>query len=85
MPNQTNGKLSKLSTVGMNAEYLTPREVQVLQLLITGKSNKVIASELCISKKTVEFHLANIYLKLGVQSRTEAVVWFTKRIITPQN
>jgi len=54
---------------------LTSRELEVLQLLIVGKTNKEIASEVGISAKTVEFHLANIYTKIGVRTRTQAGVW----------
>ena len=54
---------------------LTPRELEVLQLLLAGKTNKEIALEIAISAKTVEFHLDNIYTKLGVRSRMRAGVW----------
>ena len=54
---------------------LTPRELQILQLVIEGKSNKAIATEIYISEKTVEFHLDHIYTKLGVRTRLVAVVW----------
>ena len=53
----------------------TPRELEILQLVLMGKSNKAIAVELCISKKTVEFHLDHIYRKLGVSSRILAGIW----------
>jgi two-component system nitrate/nitrite response regulator NarL len=55
-------------------EELTPREVEVLQLLAEGLSNKAIARRLEISEHTVKFHVNAILGKLGVQSRTEAVV-----------
>ena len=50
------------------------REQQVIEQLIQGKSNKQIALALSVSLRTVEFHLTNIYAKLGVTSRTEAVL-----------
>jgi DNA-binding NarL/FixJ family response regulator len=53
---------------------LTPRELEVLQLLARGLANKAIAERLEISENTVKFHLAAITGKLGVSSRTEAVV-----------
>jgi serine/threonine protein kinase/DNA-binding CsgD family transcriptional regulator len=53
---------------------LTPRELDVIQLLVDGLSNKEIASVLTISPRTVNFHLDNIYTKLGVNSRTEAAI-----------
>ena len=51
---------------------LTPREVEVLRLLMTGKSNRQIAEALFISGKTVSVHVTNILAKLGVHSRLEA-------------
>lgn len=53
--------------------YLTPREMEVLQLLGTGLDNKAIAEALQISKHTVKFHISSILSKLCVSSRTEAV------------
>lgn len=50
------------------------REGQVIQLLLQGKSNKQIALALGVSVRAVEFHLSNIYSKLGVSSRTEAAL-----------
>jgi DNA-binding NarL/FixJ family response regulator len=54
-------------------EPLTPREVQVLELLAEGLANKAIAGRLGISDQTVKFHVAAILGKLGVANRTEAV------------
>ena len=54
---------------------LTPRELEILQLVIAGKSNKTIAVEIGISAKTVEFHLENMYKKIGVRNRLMAGVW----------
>ncbi|MEM7031323.1 MAG: LuxR C-terminal-related transcriptional regulator [Chloroflexota bacterium] len=56
------------------APDLTPRELTVLQLLAEGLSNKEIAHKLAIKPRTVNFHLDNLYTKLGVHSRTEAVM-----------
>jgi DNA-binding CsgD family transcriptional regulator len=53
------------------------REKDVLKLLLQGKSNKQIALELGISNRTVEFHLSNIYAKLGVNSRSETILKLT--------
>jgi DNA-binding NarL/FixJ family response regulator len=54
---------------------LTPRELEILQLVITGKTNKEIAHEIFISKKTVEFHLDNIYSKIGMRTRVMVGIW----------
>ena len=59
--------------------YLTPREIEILQLLGTGLDNKAIASKLQISKHTVKFHLSSIFTKLDVSSRTEAVTFGLRR------
>jgi DNA-binding NarL/FixJ family response regulator len=54
-------------------EPLTPREVQVLELLALGLPNRAIAGRLAISDQTVKFHVASIAGKLGARNRTEAV------------
>lgn len=59
-------------------EELTPRELEVLQLLAEGMPNKTIARRLEISEHTVKFHVNAILGKLGAQSRTEAVVRATR-------
>jgi DNA-binding NarL/FixJ family response regulator len=56
-------------------EPLTGREIEVLKLLAGAASNKEMADHLLISPRTVETHLANIYGKLGVRGRTEAMLW----------
>jgi two-component system response regulator DegU len=55
------------------AQRLTPREVEIVQMLANGASNIEVARKLFISSKTVKNHLAHIYSKLGVESRTQAV------------
>jgi DNA-binding NarL/FixJ family response regulator len=52
---------------------LSKRELTILQALQSGLSNKQIAQELFLAEQTVKFHLTNIYRKLGVSSRTEAM------------
>jgi len=52
---------------------LTPREVQVMELVAEGRRNKEIASALGITEETVQVHLKNIFVKLAVRERTAAV------------
>jgi DNA-binding NarL/FixJ family response regulator len=54
-------------------EPLTPREIQVLELLAEGLANKAIAGRLAISDQTVKFHVASISGKLRAANRTDAV------------
>ncbi|MET0873068.1 MAG: response regulator transcription factor, partial [Paeniglutamicibacter terrestris] len=56
-----------------NSTDLSPRELQLLQLLARGHSNKEIAADLFISQSTVKTHLIHIYNKLGVENRTAAI------------
>ena len=53
---------------------LSKREWEVVKLLLQGKSNKLIASSLGISERTVEYHLKNIYAKFQVRSRLELIL-----------
>jgi DNA-binding NarL/FixJ family response regulator len=62
------GTLSALEEAG-----LSPRELSILEALESGGSNREIAERLFVAEQTVKFHLTNIYRKLGVSSRTEAV------------
>jgi len=54
---------------------LTGREVEVLRLVATGRTNRAIASELAISEKTVARHLSNIFTKLDLPSRAAATAY----------
>jgi len=53
---------------------LTPREKEVLKLMVRGLANREISEELVVSEKTVKTHVANILQKLGVKSRTQAAL-----------
>ncbi len=62
---------------GQSARWrLTPQEVSVARLVATGRTNRQVADELVVSIKTVEYHLANVYGKLGIRSRQELVPTF---------
>jgi DNA-binding CsgD family transcriptional regulator len=54
---------------------LTARELQVLRLVAAGKTNKAIAAELCLSEKTIDRHVSNIFTKLDVPSRAAATAY----------
>jgi DNA-binding NarL/FixJ family response regulator len=64
---------------GVTRVQLTPREMATLRLLADGKANKEIANELDISERTVKTHLAHLFEKLAVTSRTEAIKVATRR------
>lgn len=66
-----------LNDNAIQALRLTRREVNMLEFLSLGKSNKEIARDLGLSPNTVKTHLANLYQKLGVKNRTQAATYFT--------
>ena len=61
------------NAVDDSAPTLTPREIQVMELVSEGRRNKEIAATLGISEETVQVHLKNIFAKLKVSERTAAV------------
>ena len=65
--------IARVAEHGSASDSLTERELEVLRLAARGHTNKQIGHDLAISDRTVENHLANIFAKLGVASRTEAV------------
>ena len=75
-------ELSHRAAHGPNHLALSEREVEVLQLMAKGSANKLIASDLSITESTVKTHVANIFQKLEVSHRTEAV---TKAMIPGHN
>lgn len=69
----TNKFASDPSLPTSNSSTLTKREIQILELAARGVTNKAIGAEFNLSSRTVEVHMRNIFAKLGVSSRTEAV------------
>ena len=61
---------------------LTSRELEILQLVLAGYTNKAIAVEIYISEKTVEFHLDHIYTKIGIRTRMMAGIWAIQQGMT---
>lgn len=56
-----------------NMHGLSSRELEVLSLILEGNSSKEAAKKLYLSKRTIDFHLARIYDKLGVSNRVQAI------------
>ena len=72
IPAAITGELLRASGTS-STTVLTRRESEILRLLERGTRNKEIAAQLWVSEGTVKFHLANVYQKLGVTTRTQAV------------
>lgn len=70
LPNRVAGLLAER----LKREDLNPKEMEVLELLVKGRSNKEIADLLSITEAGVKFRLKGLFVKLGAQDRTEAVV-----------
>jgi len=65
--------LSTAATDRAETPALTLREIEVLNLILEGRSSDQVAKELYLSKRTVDFHLARIYEKLDVSNRVQAI------------
>ncbi|MGD1929803.1 MAG: response regulator [Leptolyngbyaceae cyanobacterium] len=63
----------------MSLSSLSDREHEVIQLMAEGKTNQAISKQLHISESTIKFHISNIFVKLGVSDRTQAVLVAIKR------
>lgn len=72
-------RFAELSRKTPPGEQLTERELEILQLMAKGAANKEISNQLSISESTVKTHISNIFQKLGVNDRTEAVTQALKR------
>lgn len=64
---------------------LTPRELEVLRLMARGWSNLKIAQSMCVTEATIKFHVGNIYDKLSVTSRVEAILYAAQRSLVNLN
>jgi DNA-binding NarL/FixJ family response regulator len=67
--------LRSTTVVAASAHGLSPRELEVLLLVASGKTNKLIARELFLSEKTIDRHVSNIFVKLDVPTRAAATAW----------
>jgi LuxR family transcriptional regulator of csgAB operon len=72
-PNPSNNLLDRAT-----ASNLTLREIEILNLVASGYNNRIIADDLCISPHTVKTHIYNIYKKINVNNRFQAVLWAAK-------
>jgi DNA-binding NarL/FixJ family response regulator len=63
---------------------LSPREREVLDLLLEGLPNKLIARRMQISEKTVKTHLTRVFRELGVTDRTQAALWAEREGLGPR-
>ncbi len=72
-------RATRLPVAVNSAEHLTRRELDVLKLAATGLGNRNIAAQLGLAERTVKGHLMNIFDKMSVSSRTEAVREALKR------
>jgi DNA-binding NarL/FixJ family response regulator len=71
--------LARAQNVGGQHELLSQRELEVLRLAAHGARTKEIAARLSVSPRTIEGHLTSIFNKLGVSSRTEAIMYAAAR------
>ena len=55
------------------ADQLTPQERQIMRFVAEGSTNKQVAAQLFLSPRTVDYHLRNVFLKLGISSRAELI------------
>jgi DNA-binding NarL/FixJ family response regulator len=72
-----------VAAAALAASELTPREIEILQLVAEGHSNSKLARMLWVTEQTVKFHLSNIYRKLEVANRTEASRWAQRNGLLP--
>ena len=71
-------EIDQRSEVAERVNQLSPREREVMRLVLEGKLNKIIADELEISMRTVEVHRSNVFDKMGVRSAVELATWLSR-------
>jgi DNA-binding CsgD family transcriptional regulator len=81
-PEEASAALREPPTIRSDGRDLTPRELEVLQAIVSGARSGAIAASLGITERTVKAHLASIYQKLGVDSRAAAVAAALRRGLT---
>ena len=67
-------------SIHVSPSSLTPRELEILQLIVDGHTNQQIARTLGISEKTVKTHCSRLFQRLGVSDRTQAAVWAMRNL-----
>jgi NarL family two-component system response regulator LiaR len=77
--NSVQGEAAPQNSGRQPIEPLTTRELEVLQLLAEGQTNRQIADRLVVTERTVKFHVSSILAKLGAGNRTEAVAFANQR------
>lgn len=82
---QSSATAEQAGEPGVAFHHLSEREVEVLQLVASGLSNKDLAERLVLSIHTVERHLANIYTKIGARSRTNAAAFAIEQGLTARH
>jgi DNA-binding NarL/FixJ family response regulator len=73
MPIIASGIIAESGRIASQTSELTKRELEILKLVQRGRHNREIAQEMGIEEKTVKNHINNIYSKLGIASRVEAM------------
>ena len=73
LPYHMGGKETRIHEIGRRLAQLTPREREVLEALVAGKPNKIIAYELSISPRTVEIHRARVMEKMEARTLSDLV------------
>jgi DNA-binding CsgD family transcriptional regulator len=73
--------LARVEAIDAPHYVVTPREMQVVQLIAAGLSNKEIASTLDVSGRTVERHITNLYRKIGARGKADATAWAVRHCL----